>query len=189
MKGHESIQHAVGVFASKAQLEAAIDALQANSFPLQQMSVVAKQDQENDAPMSGVQVQETVGNKSGAAARTGAAVGGVGGAVLGALEALGVATTALALLPGAGQVLLFGTVAANALATAVIGGVAGAAGGGLIGGLAGWGVPEKQAKLYQDRVTDGQFLLMLEGTQTQVEKATNVLNPLNIQEWNVYQMQ
>lgn len=155
MTVHESIQHAVGVFPSKAQLETAVDALQSRGFPLQQMSVVAKQTADEESPMSGIQIQETIGNKSGDCARTGAAVGGVGGAVLGALEALGLATTALALLPGAGQVILFGTVAANALATAVIGGAAGAIGGGLIGGLMGWGVPEKQVKLYQDRVADG----------------------------------
>ncbi|NJN22756.1 MAG: hypothetical protein HC812_18270 [Leptolyngbya sp. RL_3_1] len=123
------------------------------------MSVVAKEaadEGQPSAPLSGVAVQETIGNKSADSARTGAVAGGVGGAALGAVESLG-AATALALLPGAGQILLFGTVAANALATAVVGGVAGAAGGGLIGGLLGWGVPEKQTKLYQDRVADGSF--------------------------------
>jgi len=184
MVAHEPIQHAIGVFSSKAQVEAAVEQLKSEGFPLQQMSVVAKGGNE-ESPQSGVQIQEQVGNKSGQSARTGAVTGGVGGAILGAVEALG-ATTTLALLPGAGQVLLFGTVAANALATAVVGGVAGAAGGGLIGGLLGWGVPEKRAKLYQDRVADGQFLLMLEGTQTQVEKAARVLNPHGVQEWGVY---
>lgn len=187
MANHEFIQHAAGVFPAKAQLEAAVEALKSKGFPLQQMSVVVK-DAGEEAPLSGVQVQETIGNKSADSARTGAVVGGLGGAVLGAAESLGV-VTALALLPGAGQVLLFGTVAANALATAVVGGVSGAAGGGLIGGLLGWGVPEKQTKLYQDRVADGQFLLMLEGTVTQIEEATQVLNPHGVQEWGVYQMQ
>jgi hypothetical protein len=187
MATHESIQHAAGVFPSKAQLESAVEALQAKGFPVEQMSVVAK-DSDETAPLSGVQVKETVGNKSGDTARTGAVVGGIGGAALGAAESLGV-VTALALLPGAGQVLLFGTVAANALATAVAGGVTGAAGGGLIGGLLGWGVPEKQTRLYQDRVADGQFLLMLEGTATQIEDATQVLNPHGVQEWGVYQKQ
>ncbi|MDA0268156.1 MAG: DUF1269 domain-containing protein [Cyanobacteria bacterium] len=191
MVNHEFIQHAAGVFSSKAQLEAAVEALKSKGFPLPQMSVVAKgaaEEGSEAAPVTGVQVQETIGNKSADSARTGAVVGGIGGVVLGAAESLGAATV-LALLPGAGQVLIFGTVAANALATAVLGGVTGAAGGGLIGGLLGWGVPEKQTKLYQDRVADGQFLLMLEGTATQIEDATQVLNPYGVQEWGVYQMQ
>lgn len=186
MVTREALQHAIGVFPSKQQVEAAIERLKAHDFPLQQVSVVAKQTGGNEH-FSGVEVQETVGNKAGSAAKDGAIVGGIGGAVLGVVEALG-ASTALALLPGAGQVILFGSVAANALATAVAGGAIGAAGGGLIGGLLGWGVPEKHAKLYQDRVIDGQYLIMLEGTEPQIQHASEILNPGGIQEWNVYEM-
>jgi hypothetical protein len=186
MVTRETVQHAVGVFPSKQQVETAIEKLKAKDFPLQQLAVVAKQSEE-DEHLSGITVQETVGNQSGRAARDGAIVGGVGGAALGAIEALGASTT-LALLPGAGQLMLFGTVAANALATAVAGGAVGAAGGGLIGGLLGWGVPEKHAKLYQDHVIDGQYLVMLEGTRTQIERAAQILNPTGIREWNIYEM-
>ncbi|PSN20412.1 hypothetical protein C7271_02360 [filamentous cyanobacterium CCP5] len=186
MTTHDPLQHAVGVFPSKEHAQQAIESLKSNGFPLQQVSVVARKSEDNQY-LSGIEIQETVGNQSGPAAKDGAVVGGVGGAVLGATEALGV-TTALALLPGAGQVLVFGSVAANALATAVAGGAIGAAGGGLIGGLLGWGVPEKHAKIYQDRVIDGQYLVLLEGTETQVNQAANWLNPKGIQEWNVYEI-
>lgn len=182
----ETIQHAVGVFPTKSAAEAALAQLQERQFPLEQVAVVAQRN-DDDTHLSGVAVQASVGNRAGQTATTGATVGGIGGAVVGAFEALGASTT-LALLPGAGQVLLFGTVAANALATAVLGGAAGAAGGGLLGGLLGWGVPEKQARLYQDHVVKGQYLLMLEGTQTQIQQAESILNPQSIRDWNVYDL-
>ena len=170
----ERIQHAVGTFPSRDVVEAALEALRKQQFPMQQVSVVGKQAQA-EGHLAGVEIQEKVGSKAGPAAKAGAVTGGIGGAILGAVESLGVATS-LALLPGAGQVFLFGSVAANALTTAVLGGAVGAAGGGLLGGLLGWGVPEKRAKLYQDKVMDGQYLLMVEGTASQVQRASDVLN-------------
>lgn len=188
MATHQNIQHAIGAFPTQDRIESALNKLRERDFPVAQVSVVAKHTEDENAHLSGIEVRETVGTKAGETARTGAITGGIGGALVGALEALGASTT-LALLPGAGQVMLFGTVAANALATAVVGGAAGAAGGGLLGGLMGWGVPEKHAKLYQERVATGQYLLMLEGTENQIAAANQVLNPQGIQEWHVYNSQ
>lgn len=180
-------RHAVGVIPTRQQTETAIRALQAANFPMEQVSVVAK-DTNGDDRLAGVDLRAETGNQADRGAKAGAVTGGIGGAVLGAIEVLGVSTTALALLPGAGQVLLFGTVAANALATAVAGGAVGAVGGGLLGGLVGWGVPEHRAKIYSDRVSQGEYLLMIEGSEAQVRAAEAVLNPQGIHEWGIYEL-
>lgn len=187
MPTRQSERHATGVFPTRDKTESAIQALQDANFPMGQVSVVAKT-QEGDRQIAGVHLKDSEGNHAGGGARAGAVTGGVGGAVIGALEALGVTTTALALLPGAGQVLAFGSLAANAFATAVAGGAIGAAGGGLLGGLIGWGVPEHRAKIYHDLVSKGEYLVMVEGNDEEMRKAESVLNPYGIHEWAIYHM-
>jgi len=80
-------------------------------------------------------------------ATKGAAVGIVGGGALGAAAAAG-------LIPGVGPI-----VAGGILATALIGAGAGAAAGGLIGALAEMGVPEEEARYYDEEFRRGRTLM------------------------------
>src|SRR6476620_1530422 len=75
-----------------------------------------------------------LGNKALEGAGTGAAIGGVVGATLAAIAAIG---TTLA-LPGLGLLV------AGPIAAGLAGGGAGAATGGLIGALVGYGIPEER---------------------------------------------
>lgn len=80
-----------------------------------------------------------------------AAIGGTDGvgAVLGRLAGIG----SLA-IPGAGPFIAAGPIM-GALSAATVG----AATGGLIGSLIGLGIPEYEAKRYQDKISDGNALL------------------------------
>lgn len=180
---HEN-KHAIGIFATREATERALRDLQAANFPMERVSVVAKDDRQGD--IAGVDPDKPEGSKAGEGAKAGALTGGIGGAIIGALEALGFATFVPLLIPG-GQILAFGAVAANVLANAVAGGAIGAIGGGILGGLIGWGVPEDRAKLYQDRVGRGEYLVMLEGDADEIASAEAVLHSRGIQEWGVYQ--
>lgn len=82
----------------------------------------------------------------------GAGIGAAVGGVLGAIGATAVAAAGIA-IPG------IGFLAAGPIMTALAGLGAGAATGGLIGGLAGLGVPEHEAKLYEEIVKDGGVLV------------------------------
>ncbi|MEQ8538096.1 MAG: general stress protein [Coleofasciculus sp. D1-CHI-01] len=179
-------RHALGVFPTREEAEKAVQDLKRADFPEQQISVVARDAGRNEE-LAGVDVEKGKGHQVSKGAKAGAATGGIGGVVLGALEALGITTYAAFLLPGAGQVLAFGTVAANALATAVAGGAVGAAGGGLVGALVGWGVPDEQAKVYHDLVSKGEYLIMVEGTPDQIGLAEAILSPMGIREWKIYE--
>ena len=92
------------------------------------------------------------GTKAWEGAGKGAAIGGGVGATLGAIAAIG---TTLA-LPGLGLLI------AGPIAAALAGGGAGALTGGLIGALVGHGIPEEQAKHYEQGIREGGIVMGVE---------------------------
>ena len=82
-------------------------------------------------------------------ATTGVITGGALGGALGWLAGIG----ALA-IPGAGPFI-----AAGPIMAALSGGAIGATAGGLTGALIGLGIPEYEAKRYQDRLKEGNILI------------------------------
>jgi len=102
---------------------------------------------------------------------TGAAVGGIGGVLLG-LGALAI--------PGIGPVI-----AAGPLVAGLIGAGVGAAVGGLVGALIDAGVPEEQAGYYVEGVRRGGTLLTVGAPESRVDEVVRILNqyePVNIDE-------
>jgi hypothetical protein len=97
---------------------------------------------------------------------TGAATGGVLGGTLGLLVGIG----ALA-IPGVGPLI-----AAGPLLAALSGAAAGATVGGITGGLIGLGIPEYEAKRYENRLAEGNILIsILAETGDQVDRAKEIL--------------
>src|SRR5205085_2183245 len=82
-------------------------------------------------------------------AGTGAAAGGVTGGVLGLLAGIG----ALA-IPGVGPFI-----AAGPIMAALSGAAIGAGTGGLVGALIGLGIPEIEAKRYENKLRTGNYLI------------------------------
>lgn len=172
-------RRAVGVFAHRRDAEAALTELRDAGFPMDRISLIGKHS-DHDAPIAGVQTQSAKGNKADEGAKAGAATGGILGGLGGLLVGLGTLA-----IPGVGPVILGGA-AATALATTVTGGAIGAAAGGLAGGLVGLGIPENRAKVYNDRVARGDYLVMIDGSQADVERAEGILRRHRIEEWGVY---
>jgi len=85
-------------------------------------------------------------------ATTGGVTGGVAGGVIGLLAGIG----ALA-IPGLGPFI-----AAGPIMAALSGASIGAATGGLVGGLVGMGIPEIEAKRYEQKLRDGNFLVAVD---------------------------
>jgi len=97
---------------------------------------------------------------------TGAATGGVLGGALGLLVGIG----ALA-IPGVGPLI-----AAGPLLTALSGAAAGATVGGITGGLIGLGIPEIEAKRYENRIAEGNILIsVLTVSGDDVNRAKEIL--------------
>lgn len=172
-------KRAVGVFPSRREAESALNELRSAGFPMDKVSVVAK-DADREDELGGANMSDRVGNKADEGAGIGAATGGTIGGLTGLLVGLG----ALA-IPGIGPVMLAGA-AATTIATAVSGGVIGAVAGGLIGALVGLGIPEERARVYSDRVSRGEYLVIVDGNENEIRHAEAVLHHQGIQEWGVY---
>ena len=110
---------------------------------------------------------------------TGATTGGVVGGTLGLLAGIG----ALA-IPGVGPLI-----AAGPLLAALSGAAAGAAVGGIAGGLIGLGIPELEAKRYENRVSEGNILISVHTESSdEVSRAKDVLEKAGAQDISVASM-
>lgn len=171
-------RRAVGVFSRREDAERALNELRNSGFSMNQVSVVAKDADRGD--LAGADMNAQVGNKADEGATAGAVTGGALGGITGLLVGIG----ALA-IPGIGPVMLAGA-AATTIATALSGTAIGAAAGGLLGALAGLGIPEEQARVYNDRFTRGDYLVMVDGTDDEISRAGAILSNRGIQDWNIY---
>ncbi len=172
-------RRAVGIFSGRLQTASALQALSDSGFSMGDVSVIAK-DADHQKAIAGVTVRNEVTNQADKGGAIGAMTGGVLGGVTGLLVGLGTLT-----IPGLGPALLAGEAAA-VLAT-VVGGAAGAAAGGLVGALAGLGIPEHRAVRYQDRVAQGDYLVMVKGDENEIVRAERTLVAAGIEDWGVYQ--
>ena len=98
-------------------------------------------------------------------ATTGAATGGVTGGVLGLLAGVG----ALA-IPGLGPFI-----AAGPIMAALSGAAVGATTGGVVGGLVGLGIPEIEAKRYDEKLKKGNYLVAVHADESDdVDRAKDI---------------
>src|SRR5213592_1409308 len=132
-----------GIAITHGQAERIVEQLQAKGFAASEISVLM--------PDTGGtrDVGHVKATKAPEGATTGAATGGATGGVLGLLAGIG----ALA-IPGVGPFI-----AAGPLMAALSGATIGAGTGGLVGGLVGMGIPEIEAKRYQDKLKRGNYLI------------------------------
>jgi hypothetical protein len=134
-------KHYVGVFDDRNDADLAARDLREKGFKDDEIGYAWRDD-------AGKTHQE--GNKSGEMAASGAGTGVVLGGIIGAGAAL--------LIPGVGPVVSGGLLA-TALAGAATGAVAGGVAGGVSGALVGLGIPENEAKYYDEQLTEGRTLM------------------------------
>jgi hypothetical protein len=170
-------KRAIGVFSNRQDTEAALNALKTSDFRMNKISVVARdvtQDDEMVSSQTGFIRKQTIkGLRSGVLAG-GALLGGIGGLVAG----LGMLT-----IPGLDSVNLAGAQAV--LAGVFAGGFYGSAAGGIIGAVIGNGVSREQAKAYSDRLSNGEYVVIVDGTDEEIRRAESVLSAQGIQDWGV----
>lgn len=139
MARQDSINVAVGVFDSVTGAQQAVRDLKAAGFTDDQIGFIAH---DRD---TGERVETTSGDTKAA---EGAAVGVAAGAGVGALWALGIAA---GLLPAIGPVVA-GGILGSLLASAA----GGAAVAGVTGALIGLGIPEEEARYYEQEFQGGR---------------------------------
>ncbi|MBE9192547.1 signal transduction histidine kinase LytS [Gloeocapsopsis crepidinum LEGE 06123] len=174
-------RRAIGVFSSYLDAEQAISELRDRGFSMDKISIIARDEATQDE-IAGIDVNDTFDNKAGEGATAGALTGGVLGGITGLLVGLG-----SLVVPGVGPVLFAGEVA-SALTAALAGGAVGTVTGGLLGALLGLGIPEERAKIYNQRVASGGYLVIVDGTTQDIINAESILMNRGIQEFGIYEI-
>lgn len=170
-------KNAIGIFPDRPSVESAIAQLRETKFPMSKVSVVVEHLNSTDPTIGGLIEPVVQSQKQFARDHTSTQIGhgaldaGVLGSVVGGVVA-GLST--LAFPAGGGAVLLVG------MAT---GAFYGTLSGGLLGGAIGAGISEEQAKHYSDLLAQGNYLVAIEGTDLEIERAESVLKTESIQDW------
>lgn len=136
------MSYVLGTFKTRIAAEDTIQKLEAIGVEEEQLSLVVTDE------TRGKSFNIKTSSKTDEGLALGATAGGTAGAILGTL-----ATASAIAIPGLNLVVV-GT-AVSALA----GLGAGAATGGLLGALIGSGIPEHEAKIYEDEIKNGSILL------------------------------
>ncbi|BAZ47879.1 hypothetical protein NIES4103_04830 [Nostoc sp. NIES-4103] len=168
-------QRAVGVFAKRSDIELALSELKAANFPMNKVSVIVRNTEQEDK-IAGVEVKELTNTKGDEKAVAETFTGGALGSLLVGLRLL--------TIPGIGSIIFAGA-EATALATTLTSGAVGAAASSLAGALTGLGIPEKEAKVYTDLVSQGYYLVIVSGTKA-IHLAERFFGQLGVQQWGVY---
>jgi hypothetical protein len=182
-----SDKRGMGIFTSYETAETALIQLESTGFMMDRVSLIGR-DLNKKVEVTGAKTSEnltglndTAGTiDAGETAKNGAIAGTAFGGVTGLLVGLG----ALA-IPGVGPVMLAGA-AATALATAASGSAIGAAAGSLAGGLVGLNIPEDSANIYSDRVAQGDYFVMIEGSDAELNRAEEIFKRAGIHEWSTH---
>jgi len=135
-----------GIVKSRSQAEQVVESLQAAGFASSEISVLVPDT--TGRHDTGV-VKNT---KAPEGATTGGVAGGLTGGVLGLLAGIG----ALA-IPGVGPFI-----AAGPIMAALSGAAIGAGTGGIVGALVGLGIPEIEAKRYEEKLKAGNYLIAVD---------------------------
>jgi hypothetical protein len=151
---------AFGIFANRANAEAAVGQLTIAGFPSRDISALLSDKSETSA----FAAQNSTKAPEGATA--GAAVGGVLVGALGLLAGIGALP-----IPGLGPLIVAGPIMVSLAGLGVGGAV-----GGFVGVLVGMGIPEFEAKCYESQLKEGAVLLAVHcRSLKRISKAREIL--------------
>lgn len=160
----------VGVFHDREQAQQAVNELRRAGFRESQIGVAARDGEE----VTGATRMDAEENN----AAEGALAGIAAGAGVGTLWGIGIVA---GLLPAIGPAIAGGTLAAVLSSAAV-----GAAAAGLAGALIGLGIPEEEAKYYEEEFKKGHVIVTVR-TERRVAEARDILNRFGGYDRNTHQ--
>lgn len=157
----------VGIFATNEEAKSAVNSLRENGFGDNEISLIARDNRQQEGEESGTQATYDDQNLG-----DGTATGGVLGGLAGLLAGVGALV-----IPGIGPIIAAGPIA---------GVLTGAVAGGVAGGLIDYGIPEERGQFYESRVREGDVLLLIETGEEKADEAGRLLRMENADEVESY---
>jgi uncharacterized membrane protein len=158
----------LALFDTRADAESAIAELQANGYAAQDLSIIMKEDEHTrlTTPTTGAQVADSASS----------------GLATGLLIGIGAIT-----FPGIGALLIAGPLATalgltGAAASTVAGALTGAVAGGLLGALVGLGLPDEDARHYEERIKSGAILLAIPNMVIEEDEIKDILEDNHVKD-------
>lgn len=164
MMGMAKDKSAFGIYATRSEVESAVNAFADAGFGISDISVLLPDDVRQQDDSNEIVTEKATKAPQGAVlgASSGAAVGGA----LGWLVGIGAL-----IIPGIGPVI-----AAGPLVAAIAGIGIGGALGGFAGSLIGLGVSEVEARRYESRMLEGRILVVLHcANSEEIQRAREVM--------------
>lgn len=161
-----------GVFSEVNSAEEAINDLRELGFTGEDISVFAQDESQVESLEEGSTADEVTTNTEdrGSNAGKGLGYGALTGGILGGLAGLLAGGIAIS-IPGAAPLAV-----AGAGSTALAGIGTGAVGGGIVGVLVGAGLPEEQAKEFEEYIEDGNIVVLVKADESQKAEVEELLN-------------
>ena len=159
----------VSTFVTHVEAENAVRELQKSDFNMHKISILGKDYQTTEHVRGFLTWKDTARGGAGEAGYWGAFIGGLFGILTGA---------GILFIPGIGPVIVAGHIVgvlAGWIEGMVVGGVGAAVAGGLIGALVGLGIPKEQALKYETEIKAGKFLVLVSGTDEDLQRAQQIL--------------
>lgn len=172
-------QRAVGVFPSRKQAEEALNELKNSGFPMDRVSVIAKDVDEGET-LSNVEITSHIGSQD--VNTTGAVGDAISASTWGSLL-VGFGSLAL---PGIGAIIAAGSVGVALVSSLAGVAVSATASNNLVQALVSLGIPEERARFYSDRLQMGEYLIFLDGSGDEINHAESILRKRQIDYWGIY---
>lgn len=165
-----SVQHrsAVGTFTTRNAAEQALKHLYCAGFPITRISLVSKDSELLEQLSEAIRKthsRDTSASNAPCAMITGSIVGALGGCLM---------TIGILSIPGVAPAIAIGSAVGTALASTLAGAGIGLATGGVISVCNCPGVSSERA-IDGDRLSPEEFLLIVNGTEQEVERAKKLL--------------
>ncbi len=157
-------ENVTAIFETHRDAGVAIDRLVENGFPQDDISLLVSESHH------GEHFAVVAKSKAPEGVAAGATLGGTLGAI-----AAGVAAVGTLAIPGVG------VLATGPLVAAAAGLAAGGGAGGLVGGLIGLGIPEHEAKLFEEEVKKGGILVGVKAEKGREDLAKGILQDSDAQ--------
>lgn len=172
---------AIGAFKSCQDTKTALSQLLDFGFPKEKVSVIAKDSESQERLSRANNVNDPVATQAQKSVASGTVAGTTVGGLGNLLVGLGTVV-----IPGMGSLLTIGSMGKTLSASVADAGNE-ATSDSLVRAFTAVGIPEDRARVYSDRISQGDYVVIVEGTQEEITKAESLLSERGIQEWGVYE--